>query len=100
MECCLMEIGKLSPELLKKIVLSKLTERRSEGIVRSETGQDSVFIDTNNLPMVTSTDPITGGVRNIGWFALHIACNDLAANGAEPIGVLITIMLPPKTKQE
>lgn len=95
-----MEIGKLSPELLKKIVLSKLTERRSEVIVRSETGQDSVFIDTNNLPMVTSTDPITGGVRNIGWFALHIACNDLAANGAEPIGVLITIMLPPKTKQE
>lgn len=95
-----MEIGKLSPELLKKIVLSKLTERRSEVIVRSETGQDSVFIDTNKLPMVTSTDPITGGVRNIGWFALHIACNDLAANGAEPIGVLITIMLPPKTKVE
>ncbi|MFP4456156.1 MAG: AIR synthase family protein [Clostridia bacterium] len=95
-----MEIGKLSPELLKKIVLNKLTERRSEVIVRSETGQDSVFIETNNLPMVTSTDPITGGVNNIGWFALHIACNDLAANGAEPIGVLITIMLPPKTTEE
>ncbi len=94
-----MEIGKIPPEMLKRVVLNKLTERRKEVIVRSETGQDSVFIDTNNLPIVTSTDPITGGVHNIGWFALHIACNDLAANGAEPIGVLITIMLPPGTKE-
>lgn len=95
-----MKIGKLPPELLERIVLAKLTKRRPEVIVRSETGQDSVMIDTDGLPIVISTDPITGGVKNIGWFALHVACNDLAANGAEPIGVLITIMLPPKSTKE
>jgi hydrogenase maturation factor len=38
-----MDIGKIPPEMLKRIVLNKLTERRKEVIVRSETGQDSVY---------------------------------------------------------
>ncbi len=95
-----MDIGKLPPEILEKLVLDKLTTRRKEVIVRSKTGQDSVFIDTGGLPIVTSSDPITGGVDNIGWFALHIACNDLAANGAMPIGVMMTVLLPPGYKEE
>jgi len=89
-----MKAGKLPPELLEELVLDKLTARRPEVIVHSTTGQDSCFISTNGLPVVMSTDPITGEVERIGWFAIHVACNDLAANGAEPIGVMLTILLP------
>ncbi|QOR36230.1 AIR synthase family protein [Clostridium sp. 'deep sea'] len=89
-----MEIGKLPPELLEQLILNKLTNRREEVLVRSSTGQDSTILTTNNKPIVLSTDPITGEVANIGWFAIHVACNDVAANGAEPVGVLLTLLLP------
>ena len=43
--------------------------------------------------MLTS-DPITGAAANAGWYAVHVNCNDLAAMGAQPIGVLATLLLP------
>lgn len=90
-----MNIGKLPPAMLEELIINKLSSRRSEVLVHSATGQDSCFLSTNNQPIVLSTDPITGEVERIGWFAIHVACNDIAANGAEPIGVLLTLLLPP-----
>ncbi len=90
-----MEIGKLPPALLEELILNKLTTRRKEVLVRSATGQDSSILATDHRPVVLSTDPITGEVDRIGWFAVHVACNDVAANGAEPLGVLLTLLLPP-----
>ena len=33
---------------------------------------------------------------NAGWLGVHVACNDIAATGAQPIGVLVTLLLPPE----
>ncbi len=46
------------------------------------------------------TDPITGASRNAGWLAVHVSCNDVASNGAEPVGVLVTLLLSPKSTEE
>ena len=43
---------------------------------------------------VISTDPITGTAEDIGSLAIQITLNDLASAGAEPIGVLLTVLLP------
>ena len=43
---------------------------------------------------VISTDPITGTTCDIGNLAIHVTINDLASSGAEPIGVMLTVLLP------
>ena len=57
-------------------------------------GEDSAALDFGEFACVLSTDPITGAGANIGWLAVHVACNDVATMGAEPIGVLSTLLLP------
>ncbi len=41
-----------------------------------------------------SSDPITAAGARAGWLGLHVACNDVAANGAAPVAVLLTILAP------
>ena len=43
---------------------------------------------------VLSTDPITGAASDIGTLAVHVTANDLASAGAEPVGILLSILLP------
>ena len=46
-----------------------------------------------------SSAPITGTTKDIGPFSVYITTNDLAAAGAEPIGLMITILLPEDVKE-
>jgi hydrogenase maturation factor len=43
---------------------------------------------------VLTTDPITTAASGAGRLAVHVVCNDLAAMGAEPLGVLATLLFP------
>ena len=49
---------------------------------------------------VVSTDPVTGTATDIGNLAIHITLNDLASAGAEPVGVMLTILLPEGALEE
>lgn len=92
--------GKLPPAVLEGIVLSRLGPRRPDVLVHAGIGEDSAVIDFGDSVCVVSTDPITGAAANAGWLAVHISCNDVAANGAEPVGVLPTLLLPEGTVEE
>ncbi len=92
-----MEIGKLPNDVLEKIVLSNIKNKREEVLVRAAVGEDTAIIDFGNDLCVLSTDPITGATKGIGKLAIHISCNDVSTSGAEPIGVLLTILAPPST---
>ncbi|MCR4398574.1 MAG: AIR synthase family protein [Firmicutes bacterium] len=87
-------IGKLPVDMLARLVLSKKGRVRKEVVLHSSIGEDSCALDASGMLVVMSTDPITGADEEIGWLSVHISCNDLAANGAEPVGVLSTILLP------
>lgn len=95
-----MEIGKLPNDILEKIVLSNIKTKRKEVIVGAAVGKDSAVIDFGKEVCITSTDPITGATKGIGRLAIHISCNDVAAGSAEPIGVLMTILVPPCSTEE
>lgn len=94
-----MEIGKLPNNILEKIVISNIKNKRKEVLVRAAVGEDNAIIDFGKDLCVISTDPITGATKNIGKLAIHISCNDVATSGAEPIGVLLTILAPPNTRE-
>ncbi|EOD00473.1 AIR synthase family protein [Caldisalinibacter kiritimatiensis] len=95
-----MEIGKLPNELLEKLVISRIKNKREDVITRAGVGEDCAVIDYGKYSCVLSTDPITGATHNIGRLAVNISCNDVASNGAEPVAILMTIMAPPSIKED
>jgi hydrogenase expression/formation protein HypE len=90
-----MEIGKLSNEMLQSLVLSRIRNNRKEILVKPAIGEDCSAIDFGNEVCVISSDPITGTEKEIGRIAVHVACNDIAASGAEPVGIMVTLLIPP-----
>jgi len=95
-----MKKGKLDSELLKELVFNNITFRRPEVITRPGIGEDCAVVDFGEYDCVLSTDPITGAVNEIGRLAIHISCNDIASNGVEPLGILLSCMLPVGTSKE
>ncbi len=95
-----MEIGKLAGKKLKDLILNKLEHFRDDVIVPAGPGEDSSVIDFGDRLLVMSSDPITGAGKNAGYLAVNIACNDIAATGAEPIGIQVILLLPPSMKDQ
>ena len=90
-----MEKGKVPENVLKRSVMKQITKRRSEVLVGSGIGEDCAALSLEaDEVFVLSTDPITGTARDIGHLAVQITMNDLASSGAEPIGIMLTILLP------
>lgn len=95
-----MEIGKVPENILKRAVFKQLHHRRPEVILRPGVGEDcSAVAVGEDEALVFSTDPITGTDKGIGTLAVHITANDLASSGAEPIGILTSIILSEYTEE-
>jgi len=89
-----MEIGKIPNEILQSMILDKIQNTRREVIVKPAIGEDCGVVDFGHELTVISTDPVTGTDSQIGTIAVHVACNDIAASGAEPVGITVTILAP------
>lgn len=95
-----MKIGKVPNELLEKLVFSNITYKRDEVLARPGIGEDTGVMDLGGELCVVSTDPITGATKGLGALAIHVSCNDAATRGAEPVGILLTILCPPGTTED
>ncbi|GFI62370.1 carbamoyl dehydratase HypE [Clostridiales bacterium] len=98
-----LEIGKVPVEILNRIVLDPINKnknKREDIIIRPSTGEDCSAVDTRGEFCVLSTDPITAAGSNAGFLAVHINCNDAASAGAEPIGMLLTALMPEGSCEE
>lgn len=92
-----MKVGKLDSELLRNLVFKNIKLHRDEVMVRPGIGEDCAVVDFGEYGCVLSTDPITGAASEVGNLAVHISCNDIASNGVEPLGIMMTIMAPEGT---
>lgn len=95
-----MEIGKLNSKDLENIISGNRSVSREDVRIKSGIGEDCSVVDFGKYECVLSTDPITGTVNNIGKLAVNINCNDIASCGTEPLGILVTIMVPPSASIE
>jgi len=91
--------GKVPVELLTTLVYPYLG-RRPDILVHAKVGEDCAVIDFGEYVCVVTTDPITGATKRLGRLAVHVACNDLAATGAEPVALLLTLLLREGTTEE
>lgn len=90
----MLQTGKLDSELLKELVFKHLTVRRPEVLLRSALGEDCAVLDASGGLCVLSTDPITGAGEILGRLAVHVNCNDIAAQGIAPVGLMLTLLAP------
>lgn len=95
-----MNIGKVPENVLKRAVFKQIRHRRPEVILHPGVGEDCAAAAlAPDEAFVFSTDPITGAEQGMGTLAVHITANDLASAGAEPVGILTSIILPPGTRE-
>lgn len=95
-----MRIGKLPEPVLIRSVLREIGHRRDEVLVGPGVGQDCASVEIGpGEVFVLSSDPITGTVKEMGSHSVYVTANDLAASGAEPLGIMLTIMLPEETEE-
>ena len=95
-----MKIGKVPENVLKRAVFKQIHTRRPEVLLGAGVGEDCAAVKlADDEVLVMSTDPITGTAQDIGTLAIQITANDLASSGAEPVGVLLTVLLPPDAKE-
>lgn len=95
-----MKVGKLTVTELQELIFKKLKNNRREVISSPEIGGDCAIVDFGDKVAYLSTDPITGTSKGIGKLAVNINCNDIATGGVEPLGLMVTILVPPETKKE
>jgi hydrogenase maturation factor len=88
-------LGKLSPELMSRLLKQHTFSYPDDRVlVYPGVGEDAAVIDVGERWLVAKTDPITFASDEIGWYAVHVNANDIAAAGGVPRWFLSTLLLP------
>ncbi len=95
-----MKAGKININDLKELILENISVSNKDVLVGPKIGEDSSVIDFGESVAIISTDPITGVKEGMGNLAVNVVCNDIAANGAYPIGIQQVLLVPPKTSKD
>ncbi|MEM4417800.1 MAG: AIR synthase family protein, partial [Nitrososphaerota archaeon] len=90
-------IGKLPPDILKNLVLSRTGSRRGDVVLRPAVGEDAGAVKSGGKVYILSIDPITGSREMVGWLSVHASANDVAVSGGRPSWFSPTILIPPKS---
>jgi hydrogenase expression/formation protein HypE len=85
--------GKLPVQFLQTL-LERYGGKDERMIVGPRVGEDAVVLDMGDRYLVAKTDPITFATDEIGWYVVHVNANDVAAMGARPRWLLLTLLLP------
>ncbi|WP_114578575.1 AIR synthase family protein [Saliphagus sp. LR7] len=91
--------GKVSPELLEHVF--DRTGADDPAVLQGPAdGEDAAAIACEGGTLVVSSDPISLAASEVGRLGVHVACNDVAASGADPRWLTVVIMLPGGAERE
>lgn len=85
-------VGKLKHDFLKELLPT--SDRNADVIVGPQLGEDAAVIALGDNYLVATSDPITFATEDIGWYVVCVNSNDIAAMGAVPKWLLVTLLLP------
>lgn len=90
-------IGKLTPEELETFLTATGV---SDPLVQcaGAYGEDAAAITIGDTTLVISTDPVSLAGQRVGTIGINVACNDVAACGADPRWLTSTIFLPDQSE--
>ena len=85
-------VGKLKHDFLKELL--PMRDRSAGLLVGPQLGEDAAVIELGDNYLVATSDPITFATEDIGWYVVCVNSNDIAAMGAVPKWLLVTLLLP------
>ncbi len=85
-------VGKLKHDFLKELL--PLHAESTSLVVGPQLGEDAAVIALGDNYLVATSDPITFATEDIGWYVVCVNSNDIAAMGAVPKWLLVTLLLP------
>ncbi len=85
--------GKLPVDVLDRI-LNSLSRNGKNLVVPPSIGVDVGVTKSKGKYLVTSSDPITGTVKRIGWYAVNVSANDVATSGIMPDSLSVVSLFP------
>lgn len=93
-------MSKFSLDVLNKYVHPFIKANDPDVILGSVFGEDVAITRIKDGMLVSHVDPIVGAVKDIGWLAVHVACNDIATSGAPPRWILMLVLVPHKEDEQ
>ena len=93
-------MSKFSLDVLQKHVFPFVKNTDPEVILGSAFGEDVALTLVGGDILASHVDPIVGAIENLGWLAVHVACNDIAAAGILPRWILVLVLIPCKEDEE
>ena len=93
-------MSKFSLDILKDKVFPFAEARDPDILLGAAFGEDVALVRVGGDILASHVDPIVGAVEGIGWLAVHVACNDIAASGVRPRWALLLVMVPSKQDEE
>ena len=85
-------VGKLKHDFLKELLPTY--NKNADVVVGPQLGEDAAVIELGDNYLVATSDPITFATKDIGWYVVCVNGNDIAAMGATPKWLLVTLLLP------
>lgn len=95
-----MRLGKLSDSILKRTVLKQIKNKRSEVLCGAGIGEDCAIFACEGGNLASCVASYAVADRQDMIRAIYKATNNLATAGAEPLAVLLSILLPEKASEE
>ncbi len=93
-------MSKFSLDVLEKRVFPFTEVRDPDVLLGAAFGEDVALVQIGGDILAAHVDPIVGAVKGIGWLAVHVACNDIAASGVQPRWLLLLVMVPTPEDEE
>lgn len=87
-------VGKVDKDELTEYVLSRTGAADDAVAVGPAYGEDTAAIDLGEWTLVVNQDPISLAAERIGTLGVYVACNDVAASGADPQWLATTVFVP------
>jgi hydrogenase expression/formation protein HypE len=87
-------VSKFSLDVLQRRVFPFAQTDDPDVILGAAFGEDVALTRVGGDILVSHVDPIVGAIGDIGWLAVHVACNDVAAAGVAPRWLLLLVLVP------
>ncbi len=87
-------MAKFSYDVLQECVYPFTSSDDPDVLLGASFGEDISLTRVGGEILASHVDPIISAVGNIGWLAVHIACNDIATAGIPPRWILALVLVP------
>jgi len=93
-------MSKFSLDVLQRRVFPFARADDPDILLGAAFGEDVALTRVGDEVLVSHVDPIVGAIGDIGWLAVHVACNDVATAGIPPRWLQLLVLVPSMEDEE